>query len=250
MYLRTSGFTLVELIVVVTILAILSTIAFIYVQPYIWHSRNTVRLDSVWKLVVSVDTHVALEKTIMPLSWTWREVQDSYIAGIDASQWIYRAGIPNYRALGIQEKGFRDPSTQDNYLIGVTSKVWQKYSVGFVLEDDQLYHSKIEGTWSPRVTRMLIGDGPVGQNIFEITNLNDINSLYIGDTVTGVGIPAGTEVLSISNDKMHLKLSNNFTAPNNGIQLVIDEVLWLISSYEDWAIPVTDFGNVHPYLLN
>ena len=64
------GFTLVELIIVISILSILSTLAFISVRPYFWHSRNTLRIDTVGKLALKIDSYLAMEKPVIALSGT------------------------------------------------------------------------------------------------------------------------------------------------------------------------------------
>jgi len=49
------AFTLIELIVVITILAILWTIAFIYWQSYVKDTRDAVRTTDLWSMIKSLD---------------------------------------------------------------------------------------------------------------------------------------------------------------------------------------------------
>tara|TARA_Y100001960_G_C14352104_1_gene670075 strand:- start:403 stop:597 length:195 start_codon:yes stop_codon:yes gene_type:complete len=52
---KTKGFTLVELIVVITILAILSTVAFISFQNYVLSSRDSKRTTDIKNIVKSLE---------------------------------------------------------------------------------------------------------------------------------------------------------------------------------------------------
>jgi prepilin-type N-terminal cleavage/methylation domain-containing protein len=55
-YKKVRGFTLVELIVVITILAILGTISFFSVQSYTESARNSIRIDAISKIATNIDT--------------------------------------------------------------------------------------------------------------------------------------------------------------------------------------------------
>ena len=55
MHLLKKGFTLVELIVVITILAILWTIAFISLQWYAANARDSRRISDIWNIKKSLE---------------------------------------------------------------------------------------------------------------------------------------------------------------------------------------------------
>lgn len=52
---KKKAFTLVELIVVITILAILGTVSFVSVQGYSQAARNSLRLDNVSKIATVIE---------------------------------------------------------------------------------------------------------------------------------------------------------------------------------------------------
>jgi len=49
------GFTLVELIVVITILAVLGTVAFISMQSYTWFARNAIRHEQMCEWTIKLE---------------------------------------------------------------------------------------------------------------------------------------------------------------------------------------------------
>jgi len=59
------GFTLVELIVVITILAILGTIAFISLQGYSQDARNSKVVSDIRTIVTSIEVKLAAEDITM-----------------------------------------------------------------------------------------------------------------------------------------------------------------------------------------
>jgi len=94
------GFTLVELIVVISILAILGTVSFLSIQSYTWFARNAIRLDGASKITTLIKAWITWWKSILAYVVSWDEVPWAIVWWTWASVWFnYQAWIPNYTAL-------------------------------------------------------------------------------------------------------------------------------------------------------
>jgi prepilin-type N-terminal cleavage/methylation domain-containing protein len=114
------AFTLVELIIVVTILAILWTISFIYIQWYTQDTRDVKRLSDIKSLISKI--------TIENTKWT------SYSDLIDVSKWQENKWLQilgktwewsdqwpvNFANLKEPRENFLDPLTKDDYIFWYT----------------------------------------------------------------------------------------------------------------------------------
>ena len=110
------GFTLVELIVVITILAILWTIAFISLQWYSKSSRDSVRISDLSAISSSLELfNVA--------AWKYPDVTDSYDVtfswSVAWSQWIFWENT--FKNVDKLDKIPLDPLTWRNYSYSITS---------------------------------------------------------------------------------------------------------------------------------
>lgn len=108
-----NAFTLVELIVVIIILAILWTIAFISLQWYSMEARDSKRVSDVRSLLTKINIESAkwvdYSKMILPSSWSTLQVNSIRINWEDrtSNQWIV-----NFEFLKEDSKSFKDPSNQ------------------------------------------------------------------------------------------------------------------------------------------
>ncbi len=244
-------FTLVELIVTIAILAILWTLAFLSLQWHIVNSRNTVRIDSLQKISSAVQRYLTSQKTILAISGEGREVSWASIAGSIILNGTYKAGVPQYRVLWLPEDWFKDPQTQDDYLIGVTSLLSGKsYEIATTIESDGLTHAQVVWLWTPRWVSSINGTAKVWDTTFVITSPTDIGKFYPLDTVEWPWIPIGTTIQEVSADGQSIILSNAFTSTGSQMNLALLETAGLISSYDDSAVPVIDFGTALPYALS
>lgn len=243
-------FTLVELVVVVTIVAILWVLSFQSFSRYMGESRNSVRLDAVGKLSSKIDTYRAMDGSLLNLSMTGAELTGVSIAGTWASMSVYKSGIPNYTALSVQQENFLDPKTQDDYLLGVTTKVWWKYNIAFVLESSEWAIAKLIGTWNPRSAQQIAGVGRVGAKSFTVTDVSRIHFFHIGDRVTGTGVVLDTYIENISPEWDIILVSQPFTGSVSSLQLGQDEVGSLIKSIDGDTVPVLDNSIHYPYVVS
>jgi prepilin-type N-terminal cleavage/methylation domain-containing protein len=154
-----NAFTLVELIVVITILAILGTIAFISLQGYSADARNSKRTEDLNSIVKSIEIKVSNGSNLLSFVTAGDEVGAFSVAGADVIAGTdYQAGIPNYSAVGIKSTDFTDPSDASDYRIGLTTKKDGEYEIAATMENGSGDKSAlIVGTYSPRTQDVLTG---------------------------------------------------------------------------------------------
>lgn len=121
------GFTLVELIVVITILAILGTIAFISLQGYSQDAKNSKVTSDIRTLVSAVETGVtdgSFSLTNMIVSGSGTLAAGTFGSGVTlvASGVGKNAdiGIMNFATIRQNGADFKDP-TGNNYLVAYAS---------------------------------------------------------------------------------------------------------------------------------
>jgi prepilin-type N-terminal cleavage/methylation domain-containing protein len=121
------AFTLVELIVVISILAILGTIAFISLQGYSSEARNTKRLSDLKSIQSSITTNVAKNGTALSsfvIADATATISSIALGGATAATQDaadYSAGTPNFAALDMNQSEFQDPTDDSDYAIGFTT---------------------------------------------------------------------------------------------------------------------------------
>lgn len=251
------AFTLVELIVVITILAILGTIAFISLQGYSSDARNTKRASDLGNINSKITAEAATGRPLMSfitpnltsklatiaLGWTGAE------AKADA---FYNAGTPNYTSLWVKEEDFKDP-TDKHYIIAATSLVGGKYDIAASIEDwAGWYEAKVEWTYFPRDDAHFIASN--------VKSVDPTNRLVVledtaagffrkNDTITeGTAWTTVTTIEKISKDWLTLTVWSwwLFTAASQ-IELFTTETLGLIDAgntvtavvVEDWSSDIT-----------
>ena len=234
------AFTLVELIVVITILAILGTIAFISLQGYSADARNTKRASDLNQLSSAIKTSTAREASMLAFvdSQTGSELSTGSIAGISLSSAAsYSAGIPNYIAIDVKPSDFKDPNDID-YKIGVTTKIGGKYELAASMEWADWKVAKIEGTYVARKDDLSIAVNIAWTNRAELNSVSDINKLKKWDFVNWVTI------ISISGDGKNLVFNWD---PGSSPLTLTGEVVGLIRSKTQTGVSVTDRGSNLPY---
>lgn len=247
-------FTLVELIVVITILAILGTIAFISLQWYSSDARNSKRVSDLG----SISTAMSIKIT----QWIWllwfiksdinAQIPNISIAWTGAFTWgasqNYDAWRVNYVALWIKQEDFQDPTWSQDYAMWATTKINGKYQLATKLEQGGwAFVAKVFGDYAPRTSTGWVNAVTITStwsNNAAFITAADIGKIREGDTVTG-----WRTVAKVSADGLQLTLSSPLTATGAAaLTLNTAETAGLIDA--GWAtngIVLTDWANFFPY---
>jgi len=129
------GFTLIELIVTITILAILGWIAFASMQGYWKYSRDVVRVSDL-NNIKSVMEYSMTETWVYP-SPDW-EVEIKYDWTSVWSQWTFWK-ISKRKTKRLSNIPL-DPLTQNEYTLSVSSN-WQEYELAWAYEWDEVVNN-------------------------------------------------------------------------------------------------------------
>ena len=245
-----NAFTLVELIVVITILAILGTIAFISLQGYSADARNSKRTEDLNSIVKSIEIKVSNGSNLLSFVTAGDEVGAFSVAGADVIAGTnYQAGIPNYSAVGIKSTDFTDPSDASDYRIGLTTKKDGEYEIAASMENGSGDKSAlIVGTYSPRTQDVLTGATIPFAGTKIVLQDADINKIKRWDVIFADGTTAtltGT-VTVVSRDGKTLTVDQTLTWST--ISLAATETLGLIEDKDESGTPVTNDSTANlPY---
>lgn len=141
------AFTLVELIVVIIILAILWTIAFISLQWYSKNSRDSVRVSDMSRIKTSLELfHIGAWK--YPLTTDWNII--SYTWAELWNQWTFWK--PTFTAVWKLDKIPLDPLTDKQYTYSVLNTK-QEYEISGLVEwDDVWFNDSLFDTYAWETT--------------------------------------------------------------------------------------------------
>ncbi len=201
------AFTLVELIVVITILAILGTIAFISLQGYSADARNSKRTSDLGNIqgamsLKQVEWVPLLSFITADSANTVTDIDlAGYTTGLTSTE--YTAGTPSYTVLNVIAKDFKDPKSDKEYRIGATTKAGGVFQVAATLEKDGTDTAQVNGTYSARTATAY--SGTADGTSFSLNDAN-ANRFKVGDKVTG-----GLTVSKVSRDGVTLTLSATYT---------------------------------------
>jgi len=131
---QNKAFTLVELIVVITILAILWTIAFISLQWYSSQARDSKRLSDIQNIKKSLELF-SLNTWKYPLPDTW--VEYSFSWELLWTQWIVWDQVSINLSRNLNEKPL-DPLSETEYVYSVTNTQTQ-FEILWLYESDLIW---------------------------------------------------------------------------------------------------------------
>ena len=114
------GFTLVELIVVITILAILWTIAFLSLQWYAANARDSKRISDIWNIKKSLELFT-LQTEKYPLPDNGETV--TYSWEIVWTQWTIWDNVVEQLSRNIKKKPV-DPCSEEEYIYSTIQNRW------------------------------------------------------------------------------------------------------------------------------
>ncbi len=255
-------FTLVELIVVITILAILWSIAFISLQGYSADARNTKRNSNLASLQSAISSKLAatqggIMSFVVPvtasristagtqsIAWfTWAALT-SGVTG------MYDAGTINFTNLWVKQSDFQDPGTQEDYVIGATIRKLGKYEIAATLEQGSTSVAKVVGDYIARpvttIATTVISNTP--QKRVNITSDAEYGRFFVGDRVS-VGWSWSYDILWVSMNGQTLTLSgsNNLVVGNTPNLVLTAEMAGLIEEGGTPTGTVIDGLTVLPY---
>ena len=221
------AFTLVELIVVITILAVLGTIAFVSFGSYSADARNTKRTSDVKGIQSKISTSVTEGMSLLAMvtSDNTKELATPSIQGTASTAGTdYNAGAVNYAVVGVKAEDFKDPSNDEDYIVGATTRLGGKFEVTASLEDGAGNRvAKVVGDYSPRAetTVAVTSTGTKGT----IPDA-DIGKLKVGDSNGTV------KIVKVSKDFKTVTFDGNFATGNF---TVAAEVGGLVKDADDTA---------------
>lgn len=242
---NTKGFTLVELIVVITILAILGTIAFVSFGGQSAAARDSKRKSDLGNLNTKIGVLNAGGTSITAFAsgTTANALTTPSIGGAPSSTTDYVAGDLSYTALGAKQPDFQDPSISTSYKIGTTSRAGGSYELVATLENDNngnpFPNALIIGTFKSRSTTTYVATGSTtGSGGSIAIASNAIGVFKINDTVNITGIAgtglSGAKITGVSTDGSTITLSSatSITNTTSGgtIALAAGETAGLVAS--------------------
>lgn len=254
-----SGFTLVELIVVISILAILGTIAFLSFGWYSASARDAKRSQNLDDIAKAMTIGQANGNSIISYAKTGNASLSNY-TGVDWLAWTGNAIFDdatkyvgwdiNTTALGLKATDYVDPSSNDPYKIWVTTLAGWAFELAATMEAvNNTKTTRIVGNFRSRT----IADSTATITAWTWTTSVTISTAGIGklkvsDTVDAAWVT--TTISNISADGTKLTLAGNAGTTGTDIKLVLKEVDSLIkdsatdASIKDWST------TLFPYKIN
>ena len=231
-----SAFTLVELIVVITILAILGTIAFISLQGYSAEARNSKRIQDLSSISSSLNIKLTRGMSVLSAIANSDNAASTIALGgaataDQAAANKYDAGAVNYTALEMKASEFSDPF-DDSYVIGATTLAGGPFELAASIEQDGGEVAKLSGNYNNRTTALTTATGTNNAvKTFTLTSLTDTGMFKVGDTVDFT--TTQDQVISkISSDGMSITV---VTGP-----LVAGDLLITLNADEDTSLITSD----------
>jgi len=223
-------FTLVELVITVTIIAILATVWFISYNWIIWNSKNSKvssqmsqlsRSLELWKTEwINIFSFVLEENenTLLNPSISWTETSNS----------LYKAWKVNYLAMNYKKDNYEG---NIDYRIWATKKLSTKHEIAWYIEDETLWRlAKITWNYKARTLSWTISEiDSINSN--KITLIKN-NWVKIWDTITSSWSTIITTIIikikSWDNYNDIIYTSVNIPIWTTHVMLANDETKWLI----------------------
>lgn len=190
---KNSAFTLVELIVVITILAILWTIWFLSLQWYSASSRDSVRINDISSIKTSLELfQINAWKYPLPTNWTWITYQWSEVW----NQWTFwETTFNNIQNL---DKIPLDPLVKKEYTYS-TIQARNEYELSWLVETDDIVLNRLQvNAWDTEAIALVTWNynGQMAKNI----NGSTCNMLSIPSIIAS-NIEISRDLEEISNNK-------------------------------------------------
>lgn len=262
MHKNTKWFTLVELIIVITILAVLGTIGLVSYQWFTSDARDSKRVSDISSLWNALETKRA-GNSITFIAFVEPITANQVLSGIQTWSWIAGTGVirpTNYDAwkvkfelLWVSPETFKDPKWVD-YAFGATTLKGGHYQFAATLEKWETPVALVKWSYSERTADSLTGVvSPRNGKIFELANTADFGKLMVADTVTlDCGTDESRKIVSISNDLKYITVDGTTDMNTSCTSIALGQsemeglIWWTDTSSATWIV-VTDGGTVKPY---
>ncbi len=147
-------FTLVELIISITILAILAAIAFMYWSMYVKDTRDAVRTTDMWSVSKALDLYAVKNNWFYPEPDEWIQIIYSWTIEV-YTQWKFWETA--FKTVEIMNKEVLDPEFKNNYVYSVTSDR-REFQIWAIEENWDLLNSlliNISYAWDIRIPALV-----------------------------------------------------------------------------------------------
>lgn len=249
MHTSKNAFTLVELIVVITILAILGTIAFISLIWFTREARNVARSTDLNLISKQISLEITKWWNILDFinfnSWSTLEgtsISISWYSSYDKISDNYKAWYVNLSALRwLSPESIYDEDFEDYYKIwGTNIGGFLQYELAATIETESGLDTLVVWTWSPRQSDDTRGAREsISWNIFYLSGATYTDLGYrIGDLV---GISSGTGVIIDLKKWNEIHLDKEIIITGGIIFLEDNETRHLIQKFSSWDTPI-DIG--------
>lgn len=254
---KNSGFTLVELIVVITILAILATVGFVSYQQWISQSKNTVRSTDLTNLKglismkhndgVKISRFVAsADAAVGYVGNKWTGAAMPRVAGSNSTANDLFSGELYYGILGLNDE-MHDPENKiksgeskgQAYRFGGTDRKGGQFQLAATLAGNQIKAIQV-GTYNDRHIGEITGTWQSDNRTFkpDAASMSDAGKLLIGDVLTDKTTPTKkATIINITADGDLYFPPNSGTAGAATFQ-ALDEDVGLIGS--GYTVVTTD----------
>lgn len=229
----TKAFTLVELIVVITILAILGTIAFLSMQWYSADARNAKRTSHLKSIENAINVGSTSGTPLLAYaSTTANDLTTTSIAWTGTTSTDYKAGPADYSVLGIKQADFIDPLTNDSYVVWVTTKIGWKFEVASINEAGTTKTARVTWNYVKRLAATAVTPTAWSGTTLVTIGDSDINKFKVSDTVTD-----GTSTWTVTNISADgTKLTLDFNSDGTALSLPTNEQDALVGTASGVAI--------------
>ncbi len=166
----------------------------------------------------------------------------------------YRAGILNYTTLDQNGANFKDPSTNSDYVVGVTTRNGGNvFQLAAKVEGGGTATALVTGNFvsrAPTFSGGVFNLGSTGSLTSSMTlSQADIGELKVGDTISILGATSasGVTVISVSANQLNIGLTAQaYTGTATGITYIADTA-GLIDANSTNTGAVTNGGLLLPY---
>ncbi len=243
------AFTLVELMISISILAILWTISFIWYANYWKDANNTkVKVD-----LNNINNNILLKKLdwicfMNFVSWNDENRIDVNIASfwwrnnLNITEDIYKTGLLNYVALWIKKENFIAPDW-NQYRIWATTTYWWRLELAGVIVENQKRLSFIKWNFFPRKVIKAFPEHISG-------NIVTLKSKYINIFKNNdrVKLDDGNfKIIKKANKDWVTLVFNSDMTWVTSLELALEETQWLLATENDNTKIITNYWENLPY---